>query len=79
MFDVSDVVADTKGALGSPAATSAPGLGSPLPHLHRDWERPCHICSGQGDASAEDIAAAEPRGPARNGASSSASRNYKSR
>jgi hypothetical protein len=22
---------------GSPPATSAPGLGSPLPHLHRDW------------------------------------------
>ena len=25
-------------------ATSAPGLGSPLPHLHRD----CHICTGTG-------------------------------
>ncbi len=22
---------------GRHAATSAPGLGSPLPHLHRDW------------------------------------------
>jgi hypothetical protein len=33
-------------------ATSAPGLGSFLPHLHRDWARPpaapCHICSGTG-------------------------------
>ena len=31
-------------------ATSAPGLGSPLPHPHRDWARPCHIrtrtCTG---------------------------------
>ena len=27
---------------------SAPGLGSPLPHLHRDWARPSHICTGSG-------------------------------
>ncbi len=43
-------------------ATSAPGLGSPLPHLHRDraplphlhrdWARPCHICTGTGLAPA---------------------------
>ena len=26
----------------------APGLGSPLPHLHRDWARPGHICRGTG-------------------------------
>jgi hypothetical protein len=26
----------------------APGLGSPLPHLHRDWAHPCHICTGTG-------------------------------
>jgi hypothetical protein len=26
--------------LGSPSATSAPGLGSPLPHLRRDWACP---------------------------------------
>ena len=25
--------------------TSVPGLGSPLPHLHRDRARPCHICT----------------------------------
>ena len=25
---------------GRAAATSAPGLGSPLPHLHRDWAHP---------------------------------------
>ncbi len=25
--------------LGSPCATSAPRLGTPVPHLHRDWER----------------------------------------
>jgi hypothetical protein len=35
---------------GLPA--SAPGLGSPLPHLHRDWARPCHICAGTGLAPA---------------------------
>jgi hypothetical protein len=29
-------------------ATSAAGLGSPLPHLRRDWARPCHICAGTG-------------------------------
>jgi hypothetical protein len=28
----------------TPTATSASRLGSPLPHLHRDWARPCHIC-----------------------------------
>ena len=26
--------------------TSAPGLGSPLPHLRRDWAHPCNICTG---------------------------------
>jgi hypothetical protein len=42
-----------------PGATSAPGLGSPPPHLHRDWARPlphlhqdrappAHICTGTG-------------------------------
>jgi hypothetical protein len=33
---------------GLTPATSAPGLGSPLPHLHRDWARPCHICTRTG-------------------------------
>ncbi len=28
------------------AATSAPGLGSPLPRLRRDWARRCHVCTG---------------------------------
>jgi hypothetical protein len=28
---------------GPTAATSAPGLGSPLPHLHRDWADRCRI------------------------------------
>ena len=23
-------------------------VGSPLPHLRRDWARPCHICAGTG-------------------------------
>ncbi len=30
------------------SATSAPGLGSVLPHLHRDWAHCCHICAGTG-------------------------------
>ena len=34
-----------------PRTTSAPGLGSPLPHLHRDWARPCHICTGTGTSA----------------------------
>ncbi len=46
------------------AAASAPGLGSPrphlrldsrgsaLPHLRRDWAHPCHICTGTGRAPA---------------------------
>ena len=31
---------------GLAPATSAPGVGPPLPHLHRDWAHPCHICTG---------------------------------
>ena len=31
-----------------PPSTSAPGLGSPLPHLHCDWAHPCHVCAGTG-------------------------------
>ena len=31
---------------GLTPATSARGLGSPLPRLHRDWAHPCHICAG---------------------------------
>jgi hypothetical protein len=34
------------------AATSAPGLGLPLPHLHRDWVYRCHICTGTGFTAA---------------------------
>jgi hypothetical protein len=34
-------------------STSAPGLGAPpLPHLHRDWRTPAHICTGTGLAPA---------------------------
>jgi hypothetical protein len=33
---------------GLAPATSAPGLGSPLPHLHRNRARPCNICTGTG-------------------------------
>jgi hypothetical protein len=31
---------------GFAAATSAPGLRSPLPHLHWDCAHRCHICTG---------------------------------
>jgi hypothetical protein len=34
-----------------PAATSAPGLGSHLPHLYQDWARPCRSVSAAGLAS----------------------------
>jgi hypothetical protein len=35
--------------LPAPAtATSAPGMGSPLPRLHQDWAHPCHICAATG-------------------------------
>ncbi len=37
-------------ATGLAPATSAPRVGSPLPHLHRDWGRPSHICTGTGVA-----------------------------
>jgi hypothetical protein len=33
---------------GLTPATSAPGLDSPPPHLHRDWTHPRHICTGTG-------------------------------
>jgi hypothetical protein len=32
----------------SPPPTSAPGLGSPLPHLRPDRAHPCHICARTG-------------------------------
>jgi hypothetical protein len=38
--------------VGSPLATSAPNLGSPLPHLHRDWAHRCHIGTGTGLSAA---------------------------
>ena len=34
------------------AATSAPGLAAPLPHLHRDWPYRCHIRTGTGRTAA---------------------------
>jgi hypothetical protein len=30
---------------GLTPATSAPGVGPPRPHLHRDWAHPGHICT----------------------------------
>jgi hypothetical protein len=33
---------------GPRPATSAPGRGSLLPHLHRDGAHSCHICTGTG-------------------------------
>jgi hypothetical protein len=37
---------------GLAPARSAPALGSPLPHLHLDWARPCQICTWTGLAPA---------------------------
>ena len=37
---------------GPTPATSAPGLGSPLLHLHRDWARRCYIYTGTGPTPA---------------------------
>jgi hypothetical protein len=34
------------------SATFAPGPGSPLPHLRRDWAHLCHICAGTGRSPA---------------------------
>ena len=33
---------------GSRPSTATIGRHGPLPHLHRDWARPCHICTGTG-------------------------------
>ena len=47
-------------------ATSAPGLGSSLAHLHRDCARPGHICAGTGltpATSALGLASAPGRDP----------------
>ena len=33
------------------AATSAPGLGMPLPHLHRDWACRCRVYLPRGDGA----------------------------
>jgi hypothetical protein len=33
-------------AVGLAPPTSAPGLGSPLPHLPQEWVRHCHTCTG---------------------------------
>jgi hypothetical protein len=33
------------GGLSAVASTAVPRQGSPLPHLHRDWAHPYHICT----------------------------------
>ena len=33
-------------------------LGSPLPHLHRKWAHPCHICTGTGPTRAASSSSA---------------------
>jgi hypothetical protein len=45
-------------------ATSAPGLGSPRPRLHRDWAHPGHACTGTGltpATSAPGLGSPRPR------------------
>jgi hypothetical protein len=46
------MLACTSSRTGFAPATSAPGLGSPLPHLRRDWAHACHIYAGTGLAPA---------------------------
>jgi hypothetical protein len=46
--------------LSSRLTTSAPGLGSSLPHLHRNWAHPCHICTGTGSGRVPHRAQASP-------------------
>jgi hypothetical protein len=36
------------------------GLGSPLPHLRRDWAHPCQICSGTGLTPATSAPGLDP-------------------
>ncbi len=42
------------------SATSAPGLGSPLPRLRWDWAHPRHICAGTGPAPARICTGSRP-------------------
>jgi hypothetical protein len=51
-FAAETVERKTHAKLGPIPATSAPGLGQSLPHLHRDWANPCHICTGTRPADA---------------------------
>ena len=37
---------------GHTPAQFAPGLGSAVPHLHRDWAQQCHTCTGTGPTPA---------------------------
>ena len=48
---------------GFTRATSAPGLGSPLPHLRRDWAHRCHICTGTELTVAEAASYTAAHGP----------------
>jgi hypothetical protein len=40
-----------------------PGLGSPLPHLHRDWAHPAHIFTGTGPHRCHICAGTGPTPP----------------
>ena len=44
--DVVQVSSDVFTGTGLTPPTSAPGLGSPRPRLHRDWARPCQVGAG---------------------------------
>ena len=53
----------TSAGTGFTPATSARGLGSPLPHLRRDWAHPSHISAGTGltpPASAPGVPGSTP-------------------
>ena len=46
METLAQVPCDICTGTGPTAATSAPGLGAPPPHLHWDWVCRCHISTG---------------------------------
>ena len=45
---IDEILAKMKGMPGTAAHRHRDRLGSPLPHLRRDWAHPCHTCAGTG-------------------------------
>ena len=58
---------DRAPGIGLTPPTSAPGLGSRLPHLRRDWAHPSHICAGTGPTHRADVESVRRRERERDG------------